>query len=154
MSITSKFLIVKEKNSKEIKYFDYDKLDGYNLTAKDNAHFQDAIDINRMIIINPSFTEKIATKKLESKFDKLITMSQVVCELDEEDDTGEGYRIVLDEANKLRTELWNKYKKFISEEKFELMCKKIDIIEGELKLRLQVLNNSIEEEKKERGRGR
>lgn len=155
MSINQRFLIVKEKNSKEIKYFDYDKLDGYNLRAKENVHFNDAIDINRMIIINPSFIEKIATKKLNAKFDKLINMMSYVCDMDEEDETGEGYRIVLNEANKLKMELFNKYKKHIEETKLELMQKKIEILEGELKLRLDALYNSLEEmEKLEQSKGR
>ena len=66
MPVNSKFLVVKTKDSKEIKYFDYDNIDGYNLKAKDDVHFEDAIDVNRMIIINPSFTDKIATLKLNA----------------------------------------------------------------------------------------
>lgn len=146
MAISSKFLVVKEKNSKEIKYFDYDKLDGYNLKAKKDLHFMDAIDVNRIIIINPSFIEKIATKKINAKFDRLINMIQIVCDNEEDDETGEGYRIALDEANKLKMELWNKYKKYISEEKLDLMTKKIEILEDELKLRLNVLMNSLYEQ--------
>lgn len=146
MAISSKFLVVKEKNSKEIKYFDYDKLDGYNLKAKKDLHFMDAIDVNRIIIINPSFIEKIATKKINAKFDRLINMIQIVCDNEEDDETGEGYRIALDEANKLKMELLNKYKKYISEEKLDLMTKKIEILEDELKLRLNVLMNSLYEQ--------
>ena len=41
----------------------YDKLDGYNLTMKKDVHFADAIDINRVIIINPTLT---ITKQLAS----------------------------------------------------------------------------------------
>lgn len=152
MAINQRFLIVKEKSSKEIKYFDYDKLDGYNLRAKENTRFDDAIDISRMIIINPTFIEKIATKKINSKFDKLLNMMSICDE--EDDESGEGYRIALDEANKLKMELLNKYKKFIEDEKLELMLKKIEILESSLKVRLEVLYNSLEQEEKSKGRGR
>ncbi len=145
MAESSRFLIVKEKDSKEIKYFDYDKLDGYNLKAKKDLHFMDAIDVNRIIIINPSFIEKIATKKINAKFDRLINMIQVICDNDD-DDTGEGYRIALDEANKLKMELWNKYKKYLAKEKLDLMIKKIEILEDELNLRLNILMNSLYEQ--------
>lgn len=154
MSVSQRFLIVKEKNSKEIKYFDYDKLDGYNLKAKENAHFQDAIDVSRIIIIQPTFIEKIATKKLNAKFDKFISLMSVVCEMEDSDESGEGYRIALNEASKLRMELINKYKKYITDEKLDLMLKKIEILEDELKLRLDVLNNSLANEEKSMGRGR
>ncbi len=145
MAVTSKFLIVKDKDSKEIKYFDYDKLDGYNLTTKKDVHFIDAIDVNRVIIINPTFIDKIATKKINKKFSKLINMMQYVCER-EDDETGEGYEIALNEAEKLKVELRTKYRKLLNEEKLELMIKKIEILEDELKLRLEILSKKIEKE--------
>ena len=155
MAVTSKFLIVKEKNSKEIKYFDYDKLEGYNLTAKKDVHFTDAIDVNRVIIINPSFIDKVASKKINRKFEKLINMMQIVCENGDDDPTGEGYKIALNEAEKLKRELRNKYKKLLNEEKLELMIKKIEILEDELKLRLDLMfEKQKEEERKEHGYGR
>lgn len=155
MAITNRFLVVKEKNSKEIKYFDYNKLDGYNLQAKKDLHFLDAIDVNRIIIINPSFIEKIATRKINAKFDRLINMIQVVIDVGDEDESGEGYRIALDEAEKLRMELWNKYRKYLSEEKISLWTKKIEILEDELKLRLNVLMNTLyEKEELNRGHSR
>ena len=73
----SKFLIVKDKDSKEIRYFDYDKIDGYNLKAKKNSNYFDDINsINRKTyqkvltktigIINPNF-KAIADKKINEK---------------------------------------------------------------------------------------
>ena len=146
MAVISRFLVVKEKDEKDIKYFDYDKLDGYNLTIKKNVHFTDAIDVNRVIIINPTFIDKIATRKINVKFNKLINMMQVVCEVGDEDSSGEGYRLALNEAEKLKQELWNKYRKFISEEKLSLMIKKIEILEDELKLRQDLLRDSLNRE--------
>ncbi len=153
MSMKEKFLIVKDEETKEIRYFDYEKIKGYNLQAKKNIHFQDSIDVSRMIIIKPTFIEKIATKKINAKFDRLINLVSMVCD-QEDDETGESYRIALDEANKLKMELINKYKKYISAEKLELMMKKIEILEDELKLRLDVLNNSLLEKEKTEGKRR
>ena len=146
MAVLSRFLVVKNKDKKDIKYFDYNKLDGYNLTAKKDVHFSDAIDVNKVVIINPSFIEKVATKKINNKFEKLINMMQVVCEVGDEDESGEGYRIALNEASKLKTELWNKYRKFIAEKKLELMIKKIEILEDELKLRQELLAKRIQDD--------
>lgn len=132
----TKFLIVKDNRTKQIKYFDYDKIDGYNLRAKKNYNFFDDINVSRVIIINPSFSQKIARRKMNSKFERLLTMMQVVCE---DDDTGEGLDIVLDEANKLKMELINKYRKFLEAEELELMYKKIEIVEKELDLRKKAI---------------
>jgi hypothetical protein len=155
MAVTSKYFIVKEKNTKDIKHFNYSKLEGYNLVAKKDVHFADAIDINRVIIYNPTFIDKIATKKINVKFNKLINMMQIVCDVGDEDESGEGYRIALDEANKLKMELLNKYRKFVSEEKLELMIKKIEILEDELRLRLDLLlNRNILNEELDKGHSR
>ena len=155
MAVTSKFLIVKEKNSKDTKYFNSNNLNGYNLTTKKNVHFSDAIDINRVIIVNPAFIDKVATEKINSKFNKLVNMMQIVCEVGDEDESGEGYRIALDEANKLKMELLNKYRNYISEQKLELMIKKIEILEDELKLRLDLLlNKTLMQEELNKGHSR
>ena len=136
MDDDSKFLIVKDKDSKVVKYFDYDKIDGYNLKAKKNTNFFDDINVSRVIIINPSFSEKIARKKMDAKFEKLLTMMNIVLE---EDETGEGLDIVLDEANKFRMEIINKYKKSIADRDLDIMLKKLDIIEKELRMRKKVI---------------
>ena len=134
MAINQRFLIVKNKDSKEIKYFDYDKIDGYDLKAKKDMSFSDAINVSRVIIINPTFSEKIATRKMNAKFERLVNLMNYVCSEDDGDDDT-NLDIVLDETSKLRRELINKYQKFISDEKIKLMLKKLDIIERELKLR-------------------
>lgn len=151
----NKYLIVKDDKSKEVTFFDYNKIDGYNLTAKKKLKFVDSIEINNMVVIKKSFIDKIVNKKISTKFDRLINMIQIVCDNEEDDETGEGYRIALNEAEKFKMELWNKYKKFISEEKLDLMLKKIDILEDELKLRLNVLMDYYaKEESINKGRGR
>lgn len=152
MPINHRFLIKKDNKSKEITYFDYEKIKGYNLKAKKDIHFEDAIDIKSMVIINPSFMDKIATKKIGSKFERLLNLTSYVCE--EDDESGDGYYIALNEVNKLRMELINKYKKYIGEEKFELMLRKLEIIEDELKLRLNILQYSLEENNKTQGKSR
>lgn len=142
-----KFLVIKDKDTKEISYFDYEKIKGYNLKAREELHFKDAIDIKSMVIINPSFMDKIATQKLNGKFEKLVNLTSYVCEND--DDEGEGYYIALNEISKLKMELINKYKKYISDEKYELMLRKIEILEDEIKLRINFLKYNMEKNKSE-----
>ncbi len=155
MAVTSRFYIVKDEDEKKAKSFNGKKIDGYHLTTKGNVHFSDGIDISSIIITDPEFINRVATKKIKSKFDRLISMMQIVCEVGDDDETGEGYLIALNEAEKLRMELWNKYKSYISAKKLELMLKKIAILEDELKLRYTVLMNTLEEkEEKEKGHSR
>lgn len=135
MGINQRFLVIKNKDSKTIKYFEYDKLNGYNIYPKQNVKFQNAINVNKMIIINPTLIEKLVDKKIKHKFNNLINLLSFVYEND--DATGDGLELALNEAEKFRMELINKYKKYLSEEKQNLMEKKLDILEDEIKLRMQ-----------------
>ncbi|MBQ7136878.1 MAG: hypothetical protein IJO43_02740 [Bacilli bacterium] len=155
MGKEQRFLVVKNKDSKDIKYFEYDKISGYNIKPNPKLKFQDAINVNRMILINPSLIEKMVDKKIKRKFDYLINLLSVVYEND--DETGEGLRLALNEAEKFRMELINKYKQYVKEEKMELMLKKIAILEDELYLRMQYIMNReyyMEPEEKKEGKSR
>ncbi len=155
MAVVSRFRVVKEDKNKNIEKIGANTLDGYNLTIKKGVHFADGVDIDRLVLVNPIFIDKIASKKINSKFDRLINMMQVVCEVGDEDESGDGYKIALDEAEKLKMQLWNKYRKYISESKLELMVKKIEILEDELKLRLDLLlNEQLMDDELEKGHSR
>lgn len=142
--LDKKYLIVKEKNNPTITYFEYDKLNGYDLSPKKGVKIQDAIDVNKVVIINPSLAEKVARKKFELRFKKLLQLLQVVFETD--DETGTAYYEGLNEISKIRTELINKYKKHLGEEEADLMEKKLDILENELKQRLFYLTQVYEKQ--------
>ena len=137
MPVTGRFLIVKNKDSKEIKYFDYDKIEGYDLKPRSDTKFMDAINVSRVIIINPSFSEKIASRKMNAKFERILKLMNYISM--EDDDDGTKLDIILDEATKFQRELINKYHKFVDEQKLELMLKKVEIIEKEIKLRKAAL---------------
>ena len=145
MAINQRFLIVKDKDTKEIRYFDYDKIDGYDLKAKKDVKFEDAINISRIIIINPSFSEKIATKKMNSKFTELLNLLNYVITNEDSDEDGTNLDIVLDRVSKFKRELMNKYNKYVQEEKLKLMLKKVEIIEREVKLRKDAVMLKMEQ---------
>lgn len=152
MGREQKFLVVKNKDTKEIKYFEYDKVKGYNIKPKNSVKFEDAINVDRMILINPSLIEKMVDKKVKRKFNYLINMMSIVCESD--DENGDGLELALNEAEKFRNELCNKYRKYIADEKFELLEKKIAILEDELRLRLKYLFLNKEEIYNKEGKSR
>ena len=153
MSVNQKFLVVKNKDEKEIKYFEYDKVKGYNISPKNNVKFEDAINVNRMILINPSLIEKMVDKKVKRKFAYLVNMISFVCDNDD-DESGDGLYLALDQAEKFRMELINKYKKYIQEEKFALLEKKIAILEDELKLRIKYHVKDYEDTMEKEGKSR
>ena len=144
MSKEKRFLVIKNNDSKEIKYFEYKNVKGYNITPKKNIRFEDAINVDKMILINPSLIEKMVDKKVKRKFNFLINLMSIVC--DSDSSNPDGLYLAKNEAEKFRMELLNKYRKYIEEQKFELLEKKLSILEGELDLRIKYLDYENERE--------
>ena len=140
MAISKRFLVIKNKDSKAIKYFEYDKLNGYKVHPKQNVKFSNAINVNKMVIINPTLIEKIVDRKIKHKFNNLINLLSFVYE-SEDASTSDGLDLALNEAERFRMEIINKYKSYLTEEKLDLMKKKIDILEDEIKLRREYFIN-------------
>ena len=143
--LDKKYHIIKNKEDKSITYFEYDATNGYLLSPKKGIKIEDAINVNKVIIINPSLANKVANKKLELKFRKLVSLLNIIFETD--DDTGTAYHQGLDEVNRLRMELINKYKKHLTEDEADTFEKKLGILEHELKIRLHYLEQKLEYDK-------
>ncbi len=133
------YYIVKNKNDKTITYLEYDKLTGYDITPK-KVKIKDAIDVNKMIIINPSMIEKTVTKKIDLKFARLLKFINVV--FTTEDDSGEGYRQALTEITKLRLEVFVKYREYLKKDQLNMLDKKLNILEREAGVRLLYLQQA------------
>lgn len=138
MPVNQRFLVVKTKDSKQITYMEYDKIDGYPIKPKNNIKFQDAINVKSMVLINPTLIEKMVDIKARKRFNHLINLLAIIYE-DDNDTSGEGLRLAKDEAEKFRMEIINKYRKYLSEEKVELLENKLAILEDELNLRMEYL---------------
>ena len=140
-----KYLVVKTKDQKEIVYMEYDKLTGYDITPKDKKTFADCIQVNKMILIQPSLIEKLVHKKVDRHFKRLLMLVTMLLETD--DDTGTSLRECLNEVEKFRLEIKNKYREYLTKEELNLMAKKLMILNEEAKMRLSVLERTVKQEK-------
>jgi len=139
--IDKRYFVVKGKKDSAITYFEYDKMEGYDLSPKKNIKIKDAINVNKVVIINPSLMQKVASKKMDLKFKKLLEFMTIIFDNDDDDDTtsGEAYREGLNEISKLRLEAKVKYQKYMEEEEYQTLEKKLDILEQELNSRIYYL---------------
>ena len=142
MSNDIRYLVVKEKNKKEVMYFEYDKLNGFNMTSKNkNIKLKDAINVNKMVIINPSFIEKVINKRISTKIKKLIDLISSIYESDDDDPAGSLMQ-ALNEVEKFKREMINKYLNYMTKEQIELLEKKVEILETEVMNHAYQLNES------------
>ncbi len=136
MSSERKFVVKKDAKTDVITYMEYEKLKGFNVKPKDNFNFEDMINVNEMIIINPTLIEKLIDKKCKRTLEKLIMMLSIIDEDDSDDSSN--VDIVLDELERFKTLVTNKYEEFMEKEEYKMLLKKIDIIKKELELRKNV----------------
>jgi len=133
------YLIIKEKNKKAITYFEYTNLNGFNMTSKNkNIKLKDAINVNKMIIINPSLIEKLIDKRINTKLRKLIEF--ILGIYDESTDPSGTLMLALNEVEKFKREIINKYIAYLNKEQLKNLDKKIKYLEQEVTMKSYYMN--------------
>lgn len=154
------FYIEKNKSTNDTVYIEYDKINGYKITPKTKK--EDAIEVNKIVIVSPTLSEKIIKKKIEHKITYLLKKIE---EISDEDDGNEGIiKNTLVDAERLKLMIINNYVKYLGNTYASLTLKKIELIINELRIGLykkkqdKIIDyyvNSYEEEMDtKKGRGR
>ena len=99
-------------------------------TYKPKTKKKDAIEVSKIIFVSPSLTQKLIKKKINSKISKLLLELNTFYEEDEGDTSSDGIRVrdKLLEAEKLKANLINNYKKYLDGNYTGLTLKKLQII--------------------------
>ncbi len=129
MGINKRFVIKKDAKTDVITYMEYEKLKGLKMKPKKSASFEDMISVNEVIVINPSLIEKLIDKKCSRTFSKIIRMMSIVSD-DEDDDSG--YMLILDEIERFKNLIVNKYKSYMEEKEYNILLKKLELLEQEV----------------------
>lgn len=162
--MNSSYFVSKDKKSGEVVYLEYNK-DGYNVKPKTQK--DGAIEVNKIVFVSPSLTEKLLKKKINSKISKLLLELNTTYD-DEEDGGTTRFRNKYLEAEKLRLMIMNTYQKYLGKSYVALTIKKMQIIIDGYKAKLYEINNmkqremfykminsiSMDDEEPKRGKGR
>ena len=90
-------------------------------------------------VIDEKLMGEIASGKVNSMFKKLL---MIVNNAFDDDETGEGTSIALDEISYVKSQLLNKYNRYLSKEKQELFMKKLLLLEEEMQMKMIMLQTS------------
>lgn len=149
---TRRYLLTKDDKTKELIVLDYNKLNGYQFKPKNSSEYI-GLNVNKMVVIKPSFVEKVLKKKVKRKLD--LYLQFIVNILDDEDTDPTNLRIVLDDVERYRRTIINKYRLYLDEKYINLLLKKIDLLSHEIKIKLIYTKDPIQKEEEiERRRGR
>lgn len=148
--MAKRFVVTKDENTQTITYKEYDNLKGYDFKPKNKLSKEDIINVDEMVIINPSLIEKLINKKCKKTLEKILKLISFIYD---DDETGEeSVSLALNEISKFKELLDTKYKEYMKEKEYKLMLKKLEILENEVKLRKLYLNSKENKEKKSKGR--
>ena len=160
MNNKSSYYFSKNQDKKEIVCFEIENVVGYELKPK--VKNKDGIQVSKIVIVNPEFSEKIIRKKIDKKITYLLDQLKIIDQDDSGDNEGDIRRSLMD-AEKLRLQILNKYIKYLGHTYGSLTMKKIQLITEQLRYKLyyievmkreMYLNQVSQEEEKESRRGR
>ena len=133
------YYISKDNKTGEVIYLEYDK-NGYKITPKNKK--KDAIEVNKIIFVSPTLTEKLIKKKIDRKIEKLLSELNKININNEDDDSSNTtmMRNMLKECEKLRINIINNYKKYLGNSYSTLTLKKMQIITDGYRAKLGIIS--------------
>jgi len=132
---TGGYLLMKDQVNKEMMYLEYDKIDGLDITPKNDARRNDVISVNKMILVKQSFVDKVIKMKIDKKMKNLYDKFNYLLTTEDE----EGTATVLGEASMYKDYLINYYVKFLGEQYRNLIVNKLNIMINELNIKLRLM---------------
>ena len=160
------YYLHRDNKTGEILYLEYDKIAGYPITPK--TEVEDAIRVNKIVMVNPSLSEKIIRKKIEIKIRYFLNLLEEL-ETDPDGADEDEVRRTLMDAERLKLNILTKYVKYLGNTYGSFSIKKIQIIINQLRIKLYNMMNQrnfynelvqntnlyyLDEEEPKKGRGR
>ena len=141
--IIGKYSLIDDKSNKKMISINLD--DAYDFTPKR----KDIYDVSKVMLVEPSFIEKIAKKNLQKKLNTLFKQVDIVLN-DETDDEGSSY--VLGEIDRIQSLIVTMYAKYLDNEYLTLLMVKLNALKNEVALKEMEKIETINYNKKGRSR--
>ena len=122
---------IMEDNSKK-KLININLKDSYNFLPKENIKKSDLSSISRVMIIEPTFINKLAKASVQKKLDVLFKQIKIALN-DETDDEGDLY--VLSEIDKMMELLLNNYIKYLGIDYIRVIEAKLNAFKNEINMK-------------------
>lgn len=131
--------IFKDNNSHDSVHIN-STMSGFDITPKNTINY-DGIVVNKLVIVKQAFIEKILKKKIKRKLELYLQFLIEFIESDSDDDST--LNEVLSDITRYRDIINYKYRKHLGDNYIDLLLKKIELLDYELKVKLY----NIEEKK-------
>ena len=125
-------------------------LEGFLMGSKNKIFTIGGVSVSNIKIVDRLLVRPLVSKKVSSKFNKLISLLTDLIVSD--DDTGDTFREALNQIEKFRLEIKNKYRNFLEEKELMMMSKKLKLLKKTAEVKLIEINN-VAEMSKSNGKG-
>ena len=146
------YFVIKKKIIGNISdHKEFLNLSGFIMSSRGKGFNISGQLIRKINVIEKKLACKIVTEKVLKKYYKLIDLLTDL--LISDDDTGESFREALNQIEKFRLEIKNKYRQFLKQKELEMMSKQLRALKKEADNRFFELRHSLVTSKSS-GKGR
>ncbi len=115
---------------------------GFDITPKNTISY-DGIVVNKLVIVKQAFIERILKRKIKRKLELYL---QFLIEFIEGDnDDGSTLNEVLNDVTRYKDIINYKYRKYLGDAYVDLLLKKLELLEYELKIKLYSIEEKLNE---------
>ena len=127
-------------------------IDGFLMASKRKTFKINGAEIREIKVVNKKFANPLVYKKVLQKYNTLINILTDL--LVSDDDSGDSYREALNQIEKFRIEIKNKYRKYLKKNELEKMSKQLMTLKKEANKKIVELHNSYMEYQNQSNRRR
>lgn len=118
-------------------YIDYHQIEGFDFRPQNKSKY-DGIEVNHMTLVEPKLIEKVLKRKIKRKLNTYLNFLLTV--LEDEDDDSEALELVIDDVERYKLIIINKYSKFLDKRYITTLLKKVGMVEKELMAKMRELS--------------
>lgn len=135
---------INNKKSKG-KVIEISELVGFPMGSSKKIFKVDGCNIKGIEVCDRNLANPLASKKVLKQYNKLITyLTQLL--IDADDDDGSTYHEILNQIEKFRLIIKNRYRDFLKKKELEMMSKQLKVLQKETQSRLIELQSYDEME--------
>ena len=118
-------------------------IDGFFMASRKKTFQIEGSSIREIKVVNKSLANPLVARKVFKKYEQLI--SKLTDLLVDDDEGGESCREALNQIEKFRLEIKNKYRHYLKKKELERMSKQLMALQKEARRKLLEIENSYRE---------